>query len=227
MNIYLVRTPQSCIDVGGNIKRGCIAQNVCLTSVGREQAGLLANVLLSEMPSGNGIIYSSTYKAARDTSTILRSKLAEYPFILEDRIIDQSFGIFGHYNDITIGGEKEPKFYEEWLKVLKTVGEYQARIPYGESQFDVSVRTASFISDALFNNLHENIIIISHEVPIKTIMAKLANTGPESVLCELYHLDFWEYFKLTYSIENGLLDSNKLSIGWSSKANYADVALTM
>jgi 2,3-bisphosphoglycerate-dependent phosphoglycerate mutase len=188
LRIFLVRHGESL----GNVKPEVYAQvadhAIPLSARGEEQARLAAGVLRVTLEThiGNRDTYvrmwTSPYTRARETGAIIRKELPGWITDAREHILlcEQQFGLFDGVSD----AELPHRFPEEWAHYQKCVefeGKFWARVPMGESRFDVATRVdqtfATFARDE--EQGVENIVIVCHGVTLRAFVMMWCHLTPE------------------------------------------------
>lgn len=151
MRIFLIRHGQSIANTGQNAELGFADHRVVLTENGKEQARQSA-LALQQYIANNHIDLSksrawfSPYDRTKETMGIFNSilHLDEYMDIREDICLtEQQFGLFDSLSDSKCE-ELYPNEYRTWNTFKTQNGNFWARLPMGESPFDVAVRIKNF-----------------------------------------------------------------------------------
>lgn len=151
MRIFLIRHGESVANTGENEKLGFADHRVVLTENGREQARKSA-IALKEYLQDNNIDLSkarswfSPYDRTKETMEIFNSvlNLDKHMDIREDiSLTEQQFGLFDSIPD-SKWEEMFPNEYRTWNMFKSQKGKFWARLPMGESPFDVAVRVKNF-----------------------------------------------------------------------------------
>ncbi len=188
MRIFLVRHGESL----GNIKPGMYAKvadhAIPLSARGKEQARLAAGVLRVTLdkhvgaPSTHVRMWTSPYARARTTGEIIRQELPQWITDTREHVLlcEQQFGLFDGVPD----KELPTRFPEEWAHYRKCIefeGKFWARVPMGESRFDVATRVdqtfATFARDEEAGV--ENIVIVCHGVTLRAFVMMWCHLTPE------------------------------------------------
>jgi probable phosphoglycerate mutase len=162
--IYLVRHGES---EWNKLKMIQGQSDLPLTDLGRSQAGKIAKRLKSEKID---IIYSSDLKRAVETAQIIGKEL-NLNVSPDKRLREIDFGPWeGKKNkDVLL---KYPKEYTTWLQKS-----YKFKIDGAETLMEVQNRTMSFVNETLDKNPDKNILIVSHNVAIKSMILGILNIG--------------------------------------------------
>lgn len=184
MRIFLVRHGQSEANVDKSVHLTKADHAIELSNTGHNQARQVASFLLThfalrEKPTELTRIWHSPYKRARDTAAKIYHELDEkfYAFHgkrnkLEMRehilLAEQQFGLFDGISDDNAGAAIRAKYPDEWEHYEKNKrfeGEFWARMPLGESKFDLACRVHQFFGtiqrDAQKHDI-KNLIIVAH-----------------------------------------------------------------
>ncbi|MBF6134856.1 bifunctional RNase H/acid phosphatase [Nocardia otitidiscaviarum] len=151
--------------------------NPPLTALGREQAAGAAKMLAGK---GNiGAIVSSPLDRARETAEAAGHALG-VPVRVLDGLIETDFGV---WEGMTFGEAREhdPELHTRWL------GDPSLPAPGGESFDQVRERIEAVRRDLVALHPGENVLVVSHVTPIKTLLQLALGVGP-SLLYRL-HLD--------------------------------------
>lgn len=183
VKIFLIRHGESIQNTNENLKN-LPGHLVYLTEKGREQSNECGKFLKSYCDENGinlkkSILYVSTFERARETARIINKHL-NIECVKEDFCLtEQQYGIFEnvHYDEWA----KYGKQYEHYAKYYNNKGKFYAKLPQGESPFDVALRVKQFIN-ATFNDFDdevENIFIVSHGITIRAFLVAYFNYSPE------------------------------------------------
>lgn len=203
-NIYLVRHGQSMANVDKAIHADKPDHAIPLSALGRQQA-TAAGVALRDIIQGDAHtrtrIWTSPYLRTRDTADLLQAQLAE-KFTNMDRrehvlLCEQQFGLFDGIPDEDLA-KRFPVEHAHYSLAEKFEGRFWARMPMGESRFDVAQRVhqafGTFHRDADRHGI-ENIIVVCHGVTLRAFVMMWrhmpyewfeAAKNPGN--CDIYHL---------------------------------------
>lgn len=206
-NIYLVRHGESLANVDPKIYRQISDHAVPLSSLGELQAQLagqqLCKIVPQDVQDDKLRIWTSPYKRTRQTANILLKELQQrFPGQVDIRehinLSEQQFGLFDGLSDDELK-EKFPNEYEHYDLAEKHEGKFWARMPLGESRFDVAVRVhqafSTFHRDYEKRGI-ENIIVICHGVTLRAFAMQWLHypyewfekqANPKN--CNIYHID--------------------------------------
>ena len=146
-------------------------EGVPLTKTGIEQAERIAKYLA---PIDISAIYSSPIERAKHTAEIT-AKNCSLDVVLDERLTEIDMGKFTHmnYDDMFAKyGNIFLKFYENDLVIAKHEVE---TFP------DVQKRVLDMVDYVVKKHNNENVILVTHMDPIKSMLAKVMNLVPETL----------------------------------------------
>jgi broad specificity phosphatase PhoE len=206
-NIYLVRHGQSLANIDKAIHAEKPDHAIPLSPLGEQQATAAGHALYDLMVKDGANaetrtrIWTSPYKRTRDTADLLQAGLAPH-FPKMDRrehimLCEQQFGLFDGIPDADLP-TRFPEEHAHYALAEKFEGRFWARMPMGESRFDVALRVhqafGSFHRDADRHGV-ENIIVVCHGVTMRAFVMQWrhlpyewfeAQKNPGN--CDIYHL---------------------------------------
>ena len=145
-------------------------EGVHLTKTGIEQAERIAKYL---KPLDISAIYSSPIERASHTAEIVANNSLDYN--LDDRLTEIDMGKFTRmkYDDMFAKyGNIFLKFYEN----DPVIAEHEV-----ETFPDVQKRVLDMVDHVLKKHKNENVILVTHMDPIKSMLAKVMNLLPETL----------------------------------------------
>ena len=151
--------------------------NPPLTELGREQAARAAKYL-----AGKGdiaAVVASPLGRAQETAAAV-SQALDAPVRVLDRLIETDFGEWEGLT-FTEAAQRDPELHARWL------GDPSVAAPGGESFDAVRERIDAARADLVALYPGQNVIVVSHVTPIKTLLQLALGVGP-SLLYRL-HLD--------------------------------------
>ena len=186
MHIFLIRHGESIVNIGSNYEKRIPDHLVSLTDAGKQQARE-AGIWLANYCKEQGIcldkarIWRSPYLRTRQTSEEFNASL-DISDIREDiTLIEQQYGLFDCVRD---EDRKElfPKAYEEYQRQLQNQGKFYARLPMGESPYDVAIRIHQFMG-----TIHrdyekhgvDTLFIFTHGTTLRTFLLRWFHYSPE------------------------------------------------
>jgi 2,3-bisphosphoglycerate-dependent phosphoglycerate mutase len=188
MKIFLVRHGQSEANVDKSVYLTTADHAIQLSSLGRKQAAQAGSYLSKYFNehniSGEKIrLWTSPYLRTRETADSIEEACGQF---LTDRcedilLCEQQFGLFDGIPDEELS-KHFPKEYEHYEKCKEHEGEFWARMPLGESRFDVALRIRLFFGtiqrDAEKHNIH-NVIVVCHGVTLRAFVMSWRHHNPE------------------------------------------------
>lgn len=203
-NIYLVRHGQSLSNVDKAVHASTPDHAIPLSDLGRQQASAagaaLRDILANEKDS-RVRIWVSPYTRTRQTADRIQAELAP-DFLRLDRkehimLCEQQFGLFDGVPDEELA-TRFPLEHAHYSLAERFEGKFWARMPMGESRFDVALRVhqsfGTFHRDAERHGV-ENIIVVCHGVTLRAFVQQWrhlpyewfeAEQNPGN--CDIYHL---------------------------------------
>jgi 2,3-bisphosphoglycerate-dependent phosphoglycerate mutase len=196
MQLYLVRHGETTANIDKSVYKTTADHAVPLSPLGHEQAkaaGLklrdqFYNPLVGVSLGGAKPvrIWSSPYKRTRETAQHIMDVLKDTPGIKPDyrehiNLCEQQYGLFDGIPDeeLFIHYPDEAAHYK---KCEDHEGKFWARMPLGESRFDVAVRVhqafGSWIRDAQKHNIN-HLIVVTHGVTMRAIVMQWLHLTPE------------------------------------------------
>ena len=151
--------------------------NPPLTDVGRQQAQAAAR-RLAKIDDITAVI-SSPLERARETASAVAAAVGVEASV-DDGLTETDFGA---WEGLTFAeaAERDPQVHRRWL------GDPSVPPPGGESFDEVHRRVRRARNDLIARHGGQNIVVVSHVTPIKTLLRMALDTGP-SLLFRL-HLD--------------------------------------
>lgn len=190
MKLFLVRHGESLGNVDKTIHAELSDHAIPLSEKGviqAEQAGQFLRKYFEKEFAGRELpplrIWTSPYKRTRQTAQAIEHALNGFPVSVREHInlCEQQFGLFDGIPDdeLPILFQKEHAHYS---KCEDHEGKFWARMPLGESRFDVAVRIrqvfGTFRHDAKRHGI-ENVIIICHGVSLRAFVMQWLHLTPE------------------------------------------------
>ena len=209
MKIYLVRHGKSEANLNKQILLHASDHTINLADLGRRQAAEAAKFLDGEIPYiGKTRVWVSPYNRTRQTAQIIYDVISKgrnteprstaqvivdklSPF-LEPReckidmrehihLCEQQFGLFDGYLDDELP-VIFPLEHAHYQKCVDQNGQFWARMPLGESRFDVALRVhqafGTFLRDCDRHGI-DRIIVVSHGVTIRAFVMQWLHLTPE------------------------------------------------
>lgn len=175
--IFLVRHGESIANVDKSVHHSTPDHAIGLSERGKEQAKkagkFLHNYLFApglidiSHPTIHTRIWQSPYIRTRETATAIINALPSNVDLREHiNLVEQQFGLFDGYSDEELA-IRFPNEYSHYNKCEKFEGRFFARMPLGESRFDVAIRVHQFFGTIMRDfDKHEinNVIVVAHGV---------------------------------------------------------------
>ncbi len=181
INVYLVRHGESEANVDPSVLLRLSDHVVPLSALGKEQATAAGRFLKNELSEKGCRVLVSPYKRARDTADLLVQQ-CEHAFrdVCENIFLgEQQFGLF---EGISLDAIREdfPREHAHFEKAIAHGGRFYARMPLGESRFDVVSRVCRVI-DSIVADEHycgiRTVVVVAHGITLRAFaMAWLART---------------------------------------------------
>ncbi len=198
MHLFLIRHGESIANAGENYERRLPDHLVSLTEQGKQQA-YESGLWLKNYCDTNGIslegarIWRSPFLRTRQTSEEFNRSL-QIPDIREDiTLTEQQFGLFDSIPEEQ-WGILYPKEYEEYRRQNSNYGKFYARLPLGESPFDVAIRVHQFIEsirrDAQLHGV-ERLFVFTHGTTLRAFLLRWFHYTPEWYQAERNPKNCW------------------------------------
>ncbi len=186
MHIFLIRHGESLANIGENYEKRLPDHLVCLSERGLKQASKQGEWLAQYCKDKNidlsrARIWRSPYQRTRQTSEQF-NKFLKIEDIKEDiTLIEQQFGLFDSIPKSEWGDKCELEF-DEYLRQVQNQGKFYARLPLGESPFDVAIRIHQFMG-----TIHrdyqktgvDTLFIFTHGTTLRTFLMRWFHYSPE------------------------------------------------
>jgi len=188
MRIFLIRHGESLGNVDPTVYATFADHAIPLSDGGRVQALASTTHLRGALekyvgdPSEHVRMWTSPYARTRQTAEILMESLGDWVDDCREHVLlcEQQFGLFDGVSDADL----PTRFPEEWAHYQKCVnfeGKFWARIPLGESRFDVATRVhqsfSTFTRDARMGV--RNIVVVGHGVMLRAFVMMWCHRTPE------------------------------------------------
>lgn len=190
MKIYLIRHGQSQANVDPLLYAQLKDHNVPLTDLGKEQSYKAGADLAPKLKKNKPVaVFVSPYKRTRETWNEIKQHLSGYDLREEENPLlrEQEYKIFADLK------EAEEKYGHQ-----KAFGHFWYRYKNAESTADVHQRVQVFINMLMLRKLSkklpEQIVIVAHEITIRTILMIIHNIKVEDSNlkinnCEIVEID--------------------------------------
>lgn len=186
MHIFLIRHGESISNAGENYVSRIPDHLVSLTENGKQQARengeWLANYCkMKGIDLSKARIWRSPYLRTRQTSEEFNRYL-QIKDIREDiTLTEQQFGLFDSVPEEQ-WGVLYPNEYAEYKRQISNFGKFYARLPLGESPFDVAIRIHQFMGtihrDCEKHGI-DTLFIFTHGTTLRTFLLRWFHYSPE------------------------------------------------
>lgn len=186
MKIFLIRHGESICNSHENFKLGVPDHKVYLTEKGVEQAYKSAQSLIQylnkkDITLENSRMWVSPYMRTRQTAEIFNEYLNISDVKEHLNIVEQQYGLFDAL-PMEAWKERYPDEFEYYNKSCNYDGRFWARLPLGESAFDVAIRVHQF-----FGTIHrdfekhgtDKLFIFTHGTTLRAFVMQWLHCSPE------------------------------------------------
>ena len=189
MRIVLIRHGESAGNVDPSVHRHMADHAIPLSERGHAQAREAGEVLARYFESTLGEarphvrLWLSPYMRTRQTADGIVAGAGAWITDRREHILlcEQQFGLFDGVPDDELP-LKYPAAYAHYRKQLRFEGKFWARMPMGESRFDVATRVAqsfgTFHRDADRHGI-EHLVVICHGVTLRAFVMMWCHRSPE------------------------------------------------
>ena len=186
MHIFLIRHGESRANTGENDEKRLPDHLVSLTERGHEQARVNGR-FLADYCREKGIdlsrarIWRSPFLRTRETSEEFNRYLKITDIREDITLTEQQFGLF----DCLPLEEKLKRYPDECAEYQRQVdnyGKFYARLPLGESPFDVAIRIHQFMG-TIYRDLEKSgidtLFVFTHGTTLRTFLLRWFHYSPE------------------------------------------------
>jgi len=198
MHIFLIRHGESMANTGENRYSRLPDHLVSLTEKGKQQA-YDAGVFLANYIKENNIdiskarIWRSPYLRTRQTSEEFNKSLGIEDIKEDITLVEQCFGIFDSIPEnewFTVNQQA----FDEYLRQVQNGGKFYARMPMGESPFDVAIRIHQFMG-TIFRDYErhgiDTLFVFTHGTTLRTFLLRWFHYSPEWYQAEKNPKNCW------------------------------------
>ena len=213
--IFLIRHGESEGNVDRNVYRTKPDHAIELSELGKQQAIRAGKKLVKHViPMDHHVSWwTSPYMRTRQTAAGVAQGFLEEAAILGGKprnirwcesinLVEQQYGLFDGIPDDDLPNEY-PAEYAHYKKSEDFEGRFWARMPLGESRFDVTLRTQQFAN--MLRNSDTIHVVVAHGVTIRALVMNLCDHE-------------WEWFEKEPNPENA-------SIRMLSSFGYPSIAV--
>lgn len=182
MKLFLIRHGESMQNTKENYSIGLPDHKVYLSEKGRNQANLAGAYLKSyleekQIDISNSTLWVSPYTRTRETAKIINEHLGITDIKEDITLIEQRYGLFSD-KEIEVLKKLYPEEFAFYDKYYQNDGKFYAKMPQGESPYDVALRTKQFL-ETIFRDDADPLFIVSHGTTIRTIVMNWFHHSPE------------------------------------------------
>lgn len=186
MHIFLIRHGESLTNTGENYSCRIPDHLVSLTENGMRQASE-NGAWLADYCRRRGVdlsrarIWRSPYLRTRQTADAFNEHLGITDVREDITLIEQQFGLFDAVPDEE-WGVLYPNEYAEYKRQCSNSGKFYARLPLGESPFDVAIRIHQFMGTIhrdLKKHGVDTLFIFTHGTTLRTFLLRWFHYSPE------------------------------------------------
>jgi len=186
MHIFLIRHGESMLNAGENYVKRIPDHLVPMTEDGHAQARE-AGVWLAEycressIDLSNARIWTSPHRRTRETAEEF-NKALKIDDVREDiTLVEQQYGLFDSVEK-SRWGELYPVEFAEYQRQVNNTGKFYARLPLGESPFDVAVRVHQFMGSIHRDRDYEGVntvFVFTHGATLRCFLLRWFHYSPE------------------------------------------------
>lgn len=190
MRIYLVRHGETTANLDKTVYLETADHAVPLSDLGHEQAKAVGLRLATTMAEPNNSydkvrVWASPYNRTRQTASNIMDELRKQNINFDYRehinLCEQQYGLFDGIPDEELHLHY-PKEHAHYAKCERHEGKFWARMPLGESRFDVAVRVhqafGTWQRDAEKHGIRD-LIVVTHGVTLRAIVMQWMHFTPE------------------------------------------------
>lgn len=185
MNIFLIRHGESMQNTKLNESIKLPDHKVYLTENGKRQASNVGKFLRQyivdrEMDISNSRMWVSPFIRTRETASIINTYLNINDVKEDITLIEQRYGLFSD-TPIEECKRKYPDEFEFYDRHYKMDGKFYAKLPQGESPYDVAIRTRMFLETIFRDKNHgiDTLFIVTHGTVIRCFLLDYFHYSPE------------------------------------------------
>ena len=186
MHIFLIRHGESMSNTGENYVKRIPDHLVSLTENGKRQAAENGKWLKEycdkkQIDLSKARIWRSPFLRTRQTSEEF-NKFLNISDVREDiTLTEQQYGLFDSVPEED-WGRLYPNEYAEYKRQISNSGKFYARLPLGESPFDVAIRIHQFMGTVhrdLEKHGIDTLFIFTHGTTLRTFLLRWFHYSPE------------------------------------------------
>lgn len=182
MKMFLIRHGESTQNTKENYKIKLPDNKVPLTDKGIVEANEVGKFLYCYVKDNNidltnATMWVSPYERTRQTADAINNYLNIKDVKEDITLIEQMYGLFSDMEIADIK-KKYPNEFEFYDNYYQNDSKFYAKLPQGESPYDVALRTRQFL-EIIFRLDNDPVFIVSHGTTIRTIIMNLFHYPPE------------------------------------------------
>lgn len=186
MHIFLIRHGESISNAGENYEKRIPDHLVPLTEKGKAEARECGE-WLKDYCDRRGIdlsrarIWRSPFLRTRQTADEFNKFLGIYDIREDITLTEQQFGLFDSVPEQD-WGRLYPNEYAEYKRQCSNLGKFYARLPLGESPFDVAIRVHQFMGTIhrdLDKHGVDTLFVFTHGTTLRTFLMRWFHYTPE------------------------------------------------
>lgn len=182
MKIFLIRHGESIQNTKENYSLELPDHKVYLSEKGKNQAkeaGIFLKQYIEDnnIDLSNAVLWVSPYQRTRKTAKLINESLNICKIKEDITLVEQRYGLFSD-KEIDLIKRLYPNEFKFYDNYYQNDGKFYAKLPQGESPFDVALRTKQFI-DTIFRDDEEVLFVVSHGTTIRTIIMNWFHYSPE------------------------------------------------
>ena len=186
MHIFLIRHGESISNAGNNYEKRIPDHLVPLTEKGVEQAVENGKWLLDycrekSIDLSKARIWRSPFLRTRQTCDAFNQSLGIQDIREDITLTEQQFGLFDSVREED-WERLYPNEYAEYKRQCSNQGKFYARLPLGESPFDVAIRIHQFMG-TIYRDFQKHgidtLFIFTHGTTMRTFLLRWFHYSPE------------------------------------------------
>ena len=182
MKIFLIRHGESIQNTKENHKLGLPDHKVYLSKIGKEQAVKVGEFLKeytleNNIDLENAVLWVSPFERTRETAKLINESLNIKQIKEDITLIEQRYGLFSD-KEISLIKKLYPEEFAFYDNHYQNNGKFYAKLPQGESPYDVALRTRQFL-ETVYRDNNNILFIVSHGTTIRTIIMNYFHHSPE------------------------------------------------
>lgn len=185
MNIFLIRHGESMQNTKLNESIKLPDHKVYLTENGKRQASnvgkfLRQYIVFRKMDISNSRMWVSPFTRTRETASIINTYLNINDVKEDITLIEQRYGLFSD-TPLEECKRKYPDEFKFYDRHYQMDGKFYAKLPQGESPYDVAIRVRMFLETIFRDKNHgiDTLFIVTHGTVIRCFLLDYFHYSPE------------------------------------------------